>query len=134
MSESSSLKPLAIALGAVFTSSLAIGTAHATDNPFAQTELSGGYQVAQMAEGKCGGMKSGTGGMGRGCDMKALDADGDGKITKEEFTKYHDAMFGKMDTNADGVVDAAEHGKMMEGMCGGKAGMEGKCGAGMMGK
>ncbi len=134
MSDNAPLKPLAIALGAVFAGSLAAGTAQATDNPFAQSELSSGYQVAQMAEGKCGGMKSGTGGMGRGCDMKTLDADSDGKITKEEFTKFHDTMFGKMDTNADGVVDAAEHGKMMEGMCGGKATMEGKCGAGMMGK
>lgn len=124
MSQSSSFKPLAIALGAVFTGSLAAGTALAADNPFAQTELSGGYQVAEMH----GGMKSGMEGM---CGMKTLDADGDGKITKEEFTKHHDAMFSKMDTNADGVVDATEHGKISEGMCGGKAMPEMKCGAGM---
>ncbi|MBI5462703.1 MAG: hypothetical protein HY941_11020 [Gammaproteobacteria bacterium] len=130
MSDNSPLKPLAIALGAVFTGALAAG-AQATDNPFAQTELSGGYQVAQMAEGKCGGMKSGAEGR---CGMKVLDANGDGKITKEEFTQHHDTMFGKMDTNADGVIDAGEHAKMMESMGGGKPPMEGKCGAGMMGK
>ncbi len=125
MSDNSSLKPLAIALGAVFVGAFTTSAA-AADNPFAQTELSGGYQVADMAEGKCGGMKSDKEGM---CGMKALDADGDGKITKAEFSKHHDAMFSKMDTNADGVVDTAEHAKIMEGKCG-----EGKCGAGMKGK
>lgn len=133
MSDNAPLKPLAIALGAVFAGTLA-STASATENPFAQTELADGYQVARapMAEGKCG--------------MKTLDTDGDGKITQAEFSQHHEAMFKQADTNGDGVLDADEHGKMMGGMMdgsgmggmgntpGGKGTMEGKCGAGMMGK
>lgn len=144
MSDNSPLKPLAIALGAVFAGTLA-GSASATENPFAQTELADGYQVAQapMTEGKCGGMKSGMEGK---CGMKTLDTDGDGKITQAEFSQHHEAMFKQADTNGDGVLDADEHGKMMGGMMGGsgmggmgnapggKGAMEGKCGAGMMGK
>ena len=117
--------PLSLVLGAAFATSLAAGGAYANDNPFGQNELSGGYMVAQMAEGKCGAMK-GKEGM---CGMKKLDADGDGKITREEFDKQHAAMFEKMDANKDGVIDADEMAKMREGMCGGKAHMEGKCGA-----
>lgn len=141
MSENTSLKPLAMALGAVFAGSLA-GPASATDNPFAQTELTRGYQVAQapMAEGKCGGMNADK---PHKCDMQTLDSDGDGKITAAEFNQHHEAMFKQADTNGDGVLDADEHGKMMGGMMGGtgmgntpdgKGAMEGKCGAGMMGK
>lgn len=137
MSDNSPLKPLAIALGAVFAGSLA-GAASAAENPFAQTELAGGYQVAQtpMAEGKCGGMKSGMkSGMEGRCGMKTLDTDGDGKITQAEFNQHHESMFKQADTNGDGVLDAAEHDKlMMGGMPGDKGTMEGKCGAGMMGK
>ena len=46
-----SMKPLAIALGATFVTSLA-GTSvvNAAENPFSMTELSSGYMVA--AEGK----------------------------------------------------------------------------------
>ena len=58
MSKKSTLKPLAVAMGAAFVTSLA-GTniANAAENPFAMSELSSGYMVAEMAEGKCGGEK-----------------------------------------------------------------------------
>ena len=59
MSNKTTLKPIAVALGAAFVSSLA-GTsiANAADNPFGMTDLSTGYMVADMTEGKCGeGMK-----------------------------------------------------------------------------
>ena len=64
MSQKTPMKPLAIALGATFVTSLA-GTpvANAADNPFAMTELSSGYMVAgshmegKCGEGKCGGAK-----------------------------------------------------------------------------
>ncbi|MFA7388629.1 MAG: EF-hand domain-containing protein [Thiohalobacteraceae bacterium] len=115
--------PFSLALGVAFAGSLAAGGAYAGDNPFAQNELSSGYMVAQMGEGKCGGMKEGKCG-----GMKMLDADGDGKVTREEFDKKHDAMFGKMDANSDGVIDADEMTKMREKMRSGKGGMEGKCG------
>ena len=72
MSEKTTLKPLAIALGAAFVTSLAsIPVANAAENPFAMSELSSGYMVAdshmeggdkgkaegKYGEGKCGGEK-----------------------------------------------------------------------------
>ena len=50
---------IALTLGATFATSLAAtGIASAADNPFAQTELPGGYMVAEKMEGQCGaGMK-----------------------------------------------------------------------------
>ena len=67
MSEKITKKPLAIALGAAFVTSLASAPiANAAENPFAMSELAGGYMVADShmeggdkskAEGKCGGEK-----------------------------------------------------------------------------
>ena len=60
MSKKTAIKPLAVALGTVFTVSLAnIAITHAAENPFAMSELSSGYMVAEMAEGKCGEGKCG---------------------------------------------------------------------------
>lgn len=132
MPEQSRLKPLAIALGTTLASALSFGSANAAENPFGQSELSSGYMVAEneaakpVMEGKCGAMGDKTSATMPRCDMKTLDADADGKVTKEEFNKHHNAMFTKMDANGDGSLDASETGKMMEGKCG-----EGKCGAGM---
>ncbi len=100
----------------------------------------------KCGEGKCGSAKDMKEGM---CGMKTLDADGDGSITKEEFMQGHEAMFGKMDKNSDGAIDADEkkactktmkEGKCGEGKCGGakavdkaKAMKEGKCGEGKCG-
>jgi len=156
MSQKTTLKPLAIAVGAALATSLAVTTpANAAENPFAMSELSGGYLVAEMGEGKCGaGMKTGQEGnsdtgktapqegkcgagktmqkegkCGEGkCGMKMMDADGDGSITKKEFMQGHDTMFGKMDSNGDGVIDADEQSAGMKMMKEGKCG-EGKCGA-----
>ena len=58
MSNKSVIKPLAIALGATFVTSLTGTTiANAAENPFSMTELSSGYMVADSKEGKCGGEK-----------------------------------------------------------------------------
>jgi uncharacterized low-complexity protein len=137
MSQKTTMKPLAIAAGAALATSLAATVpANAAENPFAMSELSSGYQVAEMAEGKCGEGKCGAAMMGTGktsapkegkcgegkCGVKMMDADGDGAVTKEEFMQGHDAMFGKIDANGDGVLDADEQAtctKMMkEGKCG----------------
>ena len=60
MSQNSTKKPLAIALGAAFVTSLAATpVANAAENPFAMSELTSGYMVAEMAEGKCGEGKCG---------------------------------------------------------------------------
>jgi uncharacterized low-complexity protein len=148
MAYKSSMKPLAFALGAAFATTLSgASVANAADNPFAMTEISGGYMVAAAAEGKCGEGKCGgekkatTEGK---CGMKSMDADGDGSVTKEEFMQGHEVMFGRMDANGDGVIDADEQsagmkmmmeGKCGEGKCGGekKAATEGKCGEGKCG-
>jgi uncharacterized low-complexity protein len=54
MSNKTAMKPLAVALGAAFVTSLAgTSVATASENPFSMTELSSGYMVAE--EGKCGG-------------------------------------------------------------------------------
>ena len=137
---------IATAVGSAFVASMAVTPiALATENPFALSGLSNGYQVAdnhaaKPMEGKCGGMKAGEGKCGgmkasemkageTKCDMPMMGAGKDGKISKEAFTKRHEAMFDSMDTNKDGFLDKAEMGKMMQGACGGaKKPMEGKCG------
>ena len=145
MSNKTGMKPLAVALSAAFIGSVAGTTvANAADNPFGMSQLSSGYMVAEShegkcGEGKCGGMKGKQGKCGEGkCGMSMMDADGDGKVTKDEFMSGHDKMFSKKDKNGDGVIDASEmkgkEGKCGEGKCGGaKSKKEGKCGEGKCG-
>ncbi len=131
MSKKMVINRLTLALGTVFTVSLAnTAIASAADNPFGMTPLSGGYM--QMAEGKCGEGKCGAGKCGGGMrGMARMDADGDGKITKDEFIEGHKIMFDQIDQNGDGVIDQTERkahmqnkkGCMQEGKCG-----EDKCG------
>jgi len=105
MSDKPVIKPLAIAVGTAIVTSLAsVNTATAAENPFAMTELSSGYMVAEMAEGKCGEGKCGG--------AKATD---EAKAMKE----------GKCGEGKCGGAKAVDKAKgMMEGKCG-----EGKCGA-----
>ncbi|HQS99910.1 MAG: hypothetical protein B7Y26_03620 [Hydrogenophilales bacterium 16-64-46] len=121
---------IAAAVGTAFVAGMsAAPIAAAAENPFALSGLSSGYQVAdghmgktkegKCGEGKCGGMKAGEG----KCGISMADANKDGKVSKEEAGKMHEAMFSSMDANKDGFVDKAEMGKMMDGKCG-----EGKCG------
>ncbi len=128
MSTTISCSPLAVVLGTVFTVSLANTTiSNAAENPFSMVPLSGANIM--LAEGKCGQGKCG-GGKGK-CGMSRMDADGDGKVTKDEFMKGHEVKFEEIDQNKDGVIDPAERGAhmqkkrgfMKEGKCG-----EGKCG------
>ncbi|SMP81074.1 hypothetical protein [Noviherbaspirillum suwonense] len=56
--------------------------------------------------------------MGGSHGMMKMDSNSDGKITKEEFMKSHEAMFDMM-KGKDGTIDAAGMGKrcnMMHGM------------------
>ena len=117
MSEKNTKKPLAIALGAAFVTSLATAPiANAAENPFAMSELAGGYMVAgshmdggdkDHAEGKCGEGKCG------GDKSKAEGKCGEGKCGGEKATA---------------------EGKCGEGKCGGdKSKAEGKCGEGKCG-
>ena len=60
---------------------------------------------ADLAEAdKSGGAKSGGGGYG----LSLMDTNKDAKVTKEEFLKYNEAIFDKVDANHDGSVDKNE--------------------------
>ena len=112
MSQESTKKPLAIALGAAFVTTLAATpVANAADNPFAMSELSSGYMVAEMAEGKCGEGNCG----GVKAKSEAEGKCGEGKCGGD-----------KAKTEAEG--------KCGEGKCGGEMkATEGKCGEGKCG-
>lgn len=69
-------------------------------------------------------MKDGMGGapmnhgMGMKMDMKKMDANGDGMISKAEFMKYHEAMYASMKKGSNGMVstkdmEMMEHGDAM---------------------
>jgi uncharacterized low-complexity protein len=107
MSKSNQIKPVSLALGTAFALSLGSGVASADQNPFAMTELSSGYMVADKHEGKCGEGKCG------------------GEKTREEMKEK--AMEGKCGEGKCGgdkaKEKAKEKAKDMEGKCG-----EGKCG------
>jgi uncharacterized low-complexity protein len=143
MSNKTVIKPLVVALSTAFIGSIAgTSVANADVNPFGMTQLSSGYMVAdshemKCGEGKCGGSKGkkeGKCGEGK-CGMSSMDADGDGKVTKDEFMAGHEKKFAAKDKNSDGVLDAKEmEGKCGEGKCGGdKTKKEGKCGEGKCG-
>lgn len=68
-----------------------------------------------MAPGMAPGMPPGMGPMGMTRGFMKMDADHDGKVTKEEYDKYHDEHFKQMDANGDGVLEANEFmpGRMM---------------------
>ena len=134
MSVKDNSKPLAILLGTAMTATLAgAGPVNADANPFSMTSLPGGY--LQLAEGKCGEGKcgakmmateaAGTTGVTEGkcgegkCGMRQMDADGDGKVTREEFMQGHEAMFTVIDANGDGVIDADERAAHKAGRSGG---------------
>ncbi|NMM07989.1 hypothetical protein [Polaromonas sp.] len=51
-------------------------------------------------------------GMGMGMDMKAMDANGDGMISKKEFDSHHAAMWKKMKSK-NGMVSIADMEAMM---------------------
>jgi uncharacterized low-complexity protein len=113
------------AAGSAFVAGMsAAPIASAAENPFALTGLASGYQVAQATkmpagkcgQGMCGGMKAGA--TEAKCGAAMLDANKDGKISKDEFVNGHAAMFDAMDTNKDGSLDKAEFGKMTPGKCG----------------
>jgi uncharacterized low-complexity protein len=139
-------KTLGVAVGSAFAAGVAMAPlANAADNPFALQSLQSGYMVAdshkdgKSAEAKCGQAK---------CGANMMDANKDGKVSKDEFMKSHEAMyepkdgnkaaylkakeneFAAKDKNKDGFIDATEEkaaassSKAGEAKCG-----QGKCGA-----
>jgi uncharacterized low-complexity protein len=114
MSHKSNLKPLAIALGTAFVTTLATTpAANATENPFAMTNLSSGYMVADNAQGSCGGAKTKEGSCGAG------------KTEAGQSETTEAATQASEDQSEEGQGGAAEAApKTKEGQCG-----EAKCGA-----
>jgi len=112
MSNKTVIKPLAIALGATFATSLAGSTiANAADNPFSMTELSSGYMVSEKAEGKCGEGKCGEGKMKMEEGKCGEGKCGEGKMKMKE---------GKCGEGKCGEGKMKKEGKCGEGKCGGK--------------
>ncbi|KIO49690.1 hypothetical protein [Nitrosospira sp. NpAV] len=117
---------ISIAAGSFLAASVgSVPVVSAADNPFAMQSLERGYMIADShnygekkgSEGKCGG--EGACGEGR-CGAAMADANKDGKITKEEWTAHHNAMFEHMDANKDGFIGKDEiKGKTKDGKCGG---------------
>ena len=146
-------KAIGVAVGSTLVAGMAMTPmANAADNPFALKSLHGGYMVAEAqtetpnkapeakcGQGKCGGGMSSASKAGEAkCGMSMMDTNKDGRISKAEFRKAHDAMFAAKDKNKNGYIDANEMNGGMEGAppAAGKAGEakcgQGKCGAGMM--
>lgn len=135
---------LGIALGSALVGTLSLSQLAAASPAFQASDLASGYMLAAASEGKCGEGK---------CGLKMMDTDKDGSVSFKEAEamgmdrKYFDAI----DTNGDGVIDAAEfeahhatmhkdrpktaegaadtkEAKAEEGSCGGHDGAEGGCG------
>lgn len=100
---------IAVAVGIVFLFTLGATTASAAD----ATKDSGHQHQSGQTAGH-GDMKSGDH-HGHQCPhmMASVDLNKDGKISKEEFMKHHEAMFDQKDANKDGFLEEAEmHGMM----------------------
>jgi Ca2+-binding EF-hand superfamily protein len=84
-------------LGLVAVAALMLGTAAIADN------------MGQMRMGDGMGMGMGMRmGEGPALDLAAIDADKDGKISKDEMTAYHEARVAGVDANKDGKLSADE--------------------------
>lgn len=143
-------KAIGVAVGSAFVAGMAVAPmANAADNPFALKSLQSGYMVAEAktpeakcGQGKCGGAMPSTSKVGEAqCGMGAMDTNKDGKISRSEFRRAHDAMFAAKDKNKNGYLEANEMNGPMEGapaaMSGASGGPakagEAKCGQGKCG-
>lgn len=100
---------ISMAVGSAFAATLgAVPAASATDSPFTVRSVDKGDVLAyadRVDPNKYGGgAKSGEG----RCGMSMVDANKDGKVSKQEFLKHHEAIFDRIDANKDGSVDQPE--------------------------
>ncbi len=120
------MKPISLAIGTAFVTSLAISNVSAeadvNTNPFAMDELSSGYM--QLAASYAGNKSDKEGKCGEGKCGEKKDA-GEGKCGGEKSEKE-----GKCGEGKCGGEKAEKEGKCGEGKCGGEMdkNMEGKCG------
>jgi len=124
----SSAKSLALAVGGAFVLSVGTASFAAGENPFAIKSLSSGYQVAEadttkMKDGKCGTGKCGA-------NKKKATKAVEGKCSAEgncsaEMKKAHD---GKCSAEMKGKEGACSAEKAKEGACSAEKAKEGSCG------
>jgi Ca2+-binding EF-hand superfamily protein len=103
---------ISVAIGAIFLLTLGATSVSAAD-----AAKDDGHQH-QSGQAAGHGEKKSDNHHGHQCydKMSAVDLNKDGKISKEEFMKHHEAMFDKKDANKDGFVDESEMHKMMDHM------------------
>jgi len=117
MKDKSKLKPLSLAVGAAFATSMALSPmAGAVESPFSMNQMESGYKVADNhmgKEGNCGGNK------------KAKEAScGSNKMGKNKEGTCGDKQMDKGKEGSCGGDKKIEKKKAKEGKCG-----EAKCGA-----
>jgi hypothetical protein len=103
----------------MFTKLLAVGACGACLAASALAQPAGRRQSAP------GGPPGGAGFAER---LKAMDADSDGKISKQEASGRLAQMFSRFDTNADGAIDESEVKAMRERFAAGGPGRAGGAG------
>ena len=82
--------------------------------PPAGAGMKPGADMPMGAGGPGKGMGMGMGMGHMGMDMKAMDTNGDGMISKKEFDSHHEAMWKKMKSK-NGMVPIAELEGLMQG-------------------
>ena len=99
---------ISLAVGSALAATLGAVPIVSADSPFTAQSLDKGYMLAyadKVDPNKYGGgAKSGEG----RCGMSMVDANKDGKVTKQEFLKHHENIFDRIDANKDGAVDQPE--------------------------
>ncbi len=129
-----SIKPLTLAVGAAFVGTVALASVAQANTAITVKPLVAGYMLA-AAEGN-----SGEG----NCAAAKMDTDKDGTVSMAEAKAagWNEAQFKAMDTNGDGKLTADEiaaghkmHKSGAEASCGAdKKGKEGSCSADKKGK